>query len=325
MRRGWRGARTAAFILAAGTVMLASQATTLGEQVPVWSHPDHYLLSNGCRVNARGIGDCGPLVGAAVGGNSDPTPLEQQLGRQLAVHRTYYQADQLDAAVAAARQDLSAGRIPWLSFKLPYPWVDMAAGRGDDWARGVAAALNRLPGPVWVAFHHEPENDQPDIEALRVTQERLGPELRSGAPNAAFTVILTGWNQFHRPAQFGLGEIWPHTTVDLAGFDLYASASGKGGLSAEQFSRTYLVSLSTWARTQGVAWGLAETGIDDEQSSAHPKWIQEVRNALAEAGGQALIYFDSELNSTASWPLDTPVKLADFRAALNASPSLPPR
>lgn len=318
-------ARSAALALAAGLVVLVSQATSLGDPEPVWTHPDHYLLSDGCRLNARGIGDCGPLIGAAVGGNSDPAPLEQRLGRRLAVRRTYYQADQLDAAVATATQDLAVGRIPWLSFKLPYSWPEMAAGRGDAWARVLAAAMDRLPGPVWVAFHHEPENDQPDIEAWRATQERLGPLLRAGAPNAAFTVILTGWNQFHGPSRFGLSEIWPDTTVDLAGFDLYASTSAGVGPSAAQFTGTYLVSLANWATTKGVAWGLAETGIDDQMALVYPRWIQQVFRGLADAGGLCLVYFDSSLNSTSSWQLHTPAKLADFEVAISASPSLPPR
>ena len=34
-----------------------------------------------------------------------------------------------------AEADLAAGRLPWISFKLPYSWPDMAAGKGDAWAR----------------------------------------------------------------------------------------------------------------------------------------------------------------------------------------------
>ena len=46
-----------------------------------------------------------------------------------------------------------------MSFKLPHSWGEMAAGAGDAWAKNLAARFGRLNGPVWLAFHHEPEGD----------------------------------------------------------------------------------------------------------------------------------------------------------------------
>jgi hypothetical protein len=293
---------------------------------PARLHPDHYVLSDGCVLNARGVGPCGPLLGGATGSNDDPAGLEQQFGQRYGVRRSYFTAGQEDRALTTAAADLAAGRIPWISFKLPHPWTEMAAGAGDAWAADLSTRLAGLPGPVWVAFHHEPEKDQPDIGAWRATQERLGPILRSRAPNAAFTVILTGWNQFRGPAEFSLASLWPGTTVDLAGFDVYCPVgAGKHADVPASLHDSYLVPLAAWARAHGVAWGLAETGITNAASARHPDWIQRTRQELADTGGLVLAYFNSPLNSTQDWTLGDPGKAADFAAALRQSPVLSSR
>ena len=77
------------------------------------------VLTDGCRYSTRGIPTCGVLLGAAHGGNTDPTALEEEMGHPLGVHRTYYHADGVDKAVATAQQDLEHLRVPWISFKPP--------------------------------------------------------------------------------------------------------------------------------------------------------------------------------------------------------------
>ena len=117
------------------------------------------VLSNGCRYSPRGIPRCGVLLGAAYGANTDPSAWESTMGHRLGVHRTYYAADEVDQAVRTARLDLRDQRVPWISFKAPYSWGEMAAGAGDEWATDIAHRMARLNGPVWVAIHHEPEGD----------------------------------------------------------------------------------------------------------------------------------------------------------------------
>ncbi len=223
--------------------------------------------------------------------------------------------------------DVAAGRIPWISFKLPYNWTKMAAGSGDAWATDLATRLAKVNGPVWVAFHHEPENDETDITKWIRTQERLGPILRSKAPNAAFTVVLTGWNQLYGPSQFRLDAIWPNTTVDIAGFDIYASyGTTKNGvlrLGDPSLNDTYFAPIAAWAKKKGVAWGLAETGLNDRASKDYPNWLRDTHRELDANGAIALSYFDTPLNSTENWQLSTATKRADFVNALKLSPSFP--
>ncbi len=267
-------------------------------------------------TRTRGVPTQGLYVGAAVGGNDDPAAFEAAVGR-LALRRTYWAAQDLEGALVAARSDLQAGRLPWLSFKFPLPWQRMARGDGDEWAKQVAAGVRDLPGPAWVAFHHEPEGDG-DVQQWRAAQERVGPILREVAPNAAYTVVLTGWNQFHGPEEFGLDRLWPHTTVDVAGFDVYDEPELAAN-SARDRMDDYLHRISAWARQANVSWALAETGYDRSAHGPDQGWITWLGDRVRGHGGVGLVYFNSDVNSRLDWRLDQPQELADFATALRDS------
>lgn len=282
-------------------------------------------LTNGCAHTARGIPSCGAYVGAAHGSNSDPTTLEGKLGGQLGVRRTYYTATGVTKAVSTARTDLAAGRLPWISFKLPHSWADMVSGAGDAWARDLARQLAALDGPVWVAFHHEPEGDG-DIQLWRRMQERLAPLVRNAAPNVAFTVIVTGWNQFYGDPAYSLGQIWPRgVTVDVAGFDIYQQYGVvKDGRTTTKWTdfNEYFQRIDAWAQTVGVDWALGETGVTAQAISARPTVIADTVRLMVSHGGIGYSYFDTTLNSVADWSLSSAAKVEGFRQAITGSPKL---
>ena len=284
-----------------------------------------FTLSNGCKLNARGIGDCAPLLGAAHGSNTDPTSLEADMGRRLGVRRTYWGSTQIDSAVRIAKTDVAAGRIPWISFKLPHSWPDMVAGKGDSWAKDLAAKIATVDGPVWVAFHHEPEGDG-DITAWTKMQERLGPIIRT-APNAGFSVILMGWHQLYGDEKYSLDSLWPKTKVDIAGFDLYCFygtwKDGEYRTGEASLKSRYFTPIGAWAKSKGIAWGLAETGLTDAASKDYPSWIRTTYNELDSTGAMAMSYFDTTLNSTDSYSLTGGQKDADYAAALKGAPTFP--
>jgi hypothetical protein len=282
------------------------------------------ILSNGCRYNPRGIPRCGVLLGAAYGANSDPILWEREMGHRLGVHRTYYAGYEVDEAVETARIDLMHQRVPWVSFKLPYTWGEMAAGQGDDWARELADAFSKLDGPVWVAFHHEPEGDG-DIREWTAMQERLAPIVRAAAPNVAYSVILTGWNQLYGAEHFSLESAWPDTRIDLVGFDVYNKYGVvENGLVVDertQFKRDYFTKIERFAEQHDVAWGLAETGHTDLSAQVEPKFVQHIYRGVRNHGGVAVAYFNTDLNSIADWRLNGP-KGTEFAATLRTTPTL---
>lgn len=282
-------------------------------------------LSNGCALSPRGVPRCGGLLGAAFGSNTDPTAWERTLGRPLGVRRTYYTPGKVRQAIGDARADTRAGRIPWISFKLPYSWAGMADGRGDAWVSDLARQLATVDGPVWLAFHHEPENDGPIGDWTRM-QQHLSPLVRRLAPNVAYTVILTGWNQVYGPPWLSLDAVWPRgTAIDLVGFDVYndfgVERDGAVDDVATRMGPEYFTHFQDFSKRFHVPWAVAETGITDAYAARDPRWVRDTYRELLDHGGVALVYFNSELNSDASWQLGG-TKEQDFADALRSSPTL---
>jgi hypothetical protein len=283
------------------------------------------VLSNGCRYDERGIPQCGTLLGAAYGSDTDPTSWEHRMGHQLGVHRTYFSAAEVDEAVATARTDLQHQRIPWISFTTPDSWSEMATGSGDSWARDLATRLGALDGPVWVAIAHEPEGDG-DIQAWTAMQARLAPIVRAAAPNVAYSLILTGWNQFYGSKEFSLDAMWPSgTTIDLLGFDVYNKYGvvkhGQLILERTKFKTDYFEQFEKFAAKHGVAWGLAETGYTDLAAQGEPQFVKHLYNSVRKHRGVAMAYFNSSVHSVAPWRLEGR-KSQEFATTLRTTPTL---
>ncbi|WP_418276064.1 carbohydrate-binding protein CenC [Isoptericola jiangsuensis] len=282
-------------------------------------------LTDGSTVSDRGIPDSGTLVGASIGGNDDPAEKEALFGATLGVHRTFYQANQVDYAMSEVAKDVTAGRVPWISFKAPYTWEEMAAGKGDAWARDIAERLDEIDSPVWLAIHHEPENDG-DIEAWKAMQRRLSPIVRETADNVAYSIVVTGWNQFFGPAEYSMDNIWPGDGyVDLVGYDLYNFYGAEGGTVAPSqldIDTAYLEPISEWATAHDVAWGLAELGYTHQASDEDPAWLTRAHDATVARGGVAFTYFDSTVSPNGPWELDHGAKSRMFGSLVRLAPQL---
>jgi hypothetical protein len=260
-----------------------------------------------CSFSERGIPSpgCGPLLGAAYNSNTDPSVWEAELGRSLGVRRTYWGPTQVASAVTVAKADVAKHRIPWISFKLPHSWADMAAGKGDVWVRDLATRLAQVDGPVWVAFHHEPEGDGP-IADWTAMQEHLAPIVRSTAPNVAYTAILMGWYQISGDVRYSLDKVWPNTTIDIAGFDPYnwygtKKSNGTVDTKAVDMKAAYFDPISTWAAGKKMAWAVAETGYTNVAHTADPTWLPRTFAGLKSDHGIAMAYFNTPLNSEETW------------------------
>jgi hypothetical protein len=262
-------------------------------------------LSNGCAVSARGIPSCGAYVGAAYGANTDVKPWESTMGKNLGVHRTYWSPSQVGSAVNTAKADVASHRIGWLSFKAPYSWKEMAAGKGDAWAKDLATRMKSIGGPVWVAVHHEPEGEG-DMQQWKAMQARLAPIMRAAAPNLGYSIILMGYHQFLGDKKYALSATWPNTKIDVAGFDIYekygVQKSGEPMTTEwKDFKNLYFAKLQQWSKSTGVPWGLAETGYSDPAAKVRPGWPTTTYNDMVNAGGIAFSYFNTNLHSVANW------------------------
>jgi hypothetical protein len=279
-------------------------------------------LTNGCNVGPRGMPSCGAYLGAAYGGNASLASWERSMGKKLGVHRTYWGSGSVASAVRTAKADAANNRVPWMSFKAPYSWSQMAAGKGDAWARNLAAKMKTVRGPVWVAVHHEPENDGGDIQLWKRMQARLAPIMRRTAPNLGYSIILMGYHEFHGAAKYRMAAIWPKTKIDIVGFDIYETYGHKGSTTWKQFNGNYFIRIQKWAKATGVRWGLAETGYSDAAAKKNSAWIPRVYDAMRAHGGVAMSYFNTNLNSTANWKLSTASKQNAFTKVVRRAPSL---
>ena len=272
---------------------------------------------------------------------------EVKFGKKFGSHRAYFKADKVDKAVATAQDDVLNNRLPWLSFKLPLSWSDMAAGKGDSWAEDLANKLGSVPGPVWIAMHHEPENDGP-IKDWVSMQKRLAPIFKK-KENLAYTIILTGWQQLYPSnPELSMDNAWPGKEyVDIIGIDpynWYSTANRTTGVKTYSWTelKQYYEKLVEWLAKSGnedVSWAVAETGLPDEAaatpmnyvasnkkvvatSGPGKEWIQRATTDLIEMGGVMLNYFDVPPTTNSeppswSWPLKKKKKKADFVSAVS--------
>jgi hypothetical protein len=271
----------------------------------------------GCVNTVNGIPPrgSGAYVGAATGGTQTYTGLETATGMTLREHRTYFTAGQVDGAVRVVKADLAAGRLPWISFKLPYSWADMANGRGDSWALDLTQRLATVGGPVWLAFHHEPEYDGQPIQDWVRMQQHLAPIVHANSNNIAYTVIFSSWNVTY--GSYPLSEVWPGAGVDILGIDIYNNYNVRSGKMMDPMH--FIPIFQQWADSHGVRWAIAESGYNQDAADIDPAWLDTMYNDAVANGAAAFSYFDSSLNSVADWTLDTAPKLDAFKRILATS------
>ncbi|MDP3890362.1 hypothetical protein, partial [Nocardioides sp.] len=94
---------------------------------------------------------------------------------------------------------------------------------------------------------------------------------------------------------------------------------GKENTTGADLPKDYFDKIVPWAKKQGVAWGLPETGYTHKAAEIDPQWITRTYRDLDAAGGVAFAYFNTELNNTAPWPLSTQTKKDDFARALTGT------
>ncbi len=275
-----------------------------------------------CVGNAMGIPQAGQAyLGASVAGGTTIQAREKQFGQALGLHRTYYSGAQIDSAVRTATADVAAGRLPWISFKAPQSWTAMASGAGDAWATQLADGLKKVPGPVWLAIHHEPEKDG-DLSQWTAMQRRIAPIIHARTNNVAYTVIYSGWNTFGNGTHT-LASKWPGDAhVDVTAIDAYSAYGinrGNGVGTKHLDTSSYYVKLSAWAKAHGTAWGIGEMGQSVSAATDDPTWLTRAYRELVAEGGAGLSYFDSNRNSVTDWGLDDPIKRRQYQALLAES------
>ena len=284
-------------------------------------------IPTSCVSDPMGIPEPGTTyLGAAVSGTSSLEEREADFGRKLPLHRTYYQANQISASVRQATADLKAGRLPWISFKAPLSWAEMAAGNGNDWARQLADGLATVPGPVWLAVHHEPEGDG-DMALWTEMQRQIARIIHDRTDNVAYSLIYSGWNTYGG-GKDNVATKWPGDQyIDILGIDAYNDygAMRNGRLITNSLEiRTYFEKMAAWAEAHGTAWAVAETAQTAAGADHDPGWMARAYRDMKALGGAGMSWFDSSQHSVADWTLDYHLKFKAYDRLLPESVRLCP-
>jgi hypothetical protein len=291
-------------------------------------------------------GDVGPgkVRWGSGGGNTDPVNrFGTELGNRLGLRRSFVSGWNPSSVVSLAKQDVAAGRLPWVSNKPAGSWKSHGDGQHDAATRQMFIDLGKLNGPVWYTFHHEPEGggssgNSPDdsggpTQWIRA-QERIGKILddlqaQGIARNVAFGPVLMGYtwqkSSGRDPNAWFKAGIW-----DFAGIDAYTRNEGTSsplasdGLPAARLfykSKGLKVALGEWAiRTQATSeTNAGEKPTAEEERIAGERMRMAYREMLASAtdgkGAQIIgaAYFDTSLNSGAASYSLTGTQLSTFR------------
>jgi hypothetical protein len=258
-------------------------------------------------------------VGAAAGGKQSYAGLQSKAGLRLREHRAYFNASQVKGAVRVVQADLAAGRLPWISFQVPYSWAAMAGGRGDAWARDLTKRLAAVHGPVWLAFHHEPiESSRGPLQQWVRMQRHLAPIVHAHSNNIAYSVIYSSWNVTFGKSR--LAKVWPGAGVQILGVDIYNSFGVRSNRMTDPMK--FIPIFRSWADRHGARWAIAESAYTQRAANVDPRWLDKMFNDAVTNGAAAYTYFDSSKNSVADWTLDTPVRMAAFKRILSRSTRL---
>jgi hypothetical protein len=234
--------------------------------------------------------------------------VEGQIGRKFTIDHQYYQ---WNAAIPTSYEawDVSQGRIPFINWKMPAPWSTVTSGSQDSWIAARADAFKAFGSPVYLAIHHEPENDmaQYGSKADFIAGFRHIVDIfRSrGVTNVAFSWTMMSWSFDVRSGQ-NIDQWYPGDAyVDLIGVDGYNWAPGRAGSKWTMFG-TVFDPANKFAAAHGKPWMAVEYGTQEDPSSPARKgdWLKD---ALATTKGwpllKGLIYFDE--NKLYPWQTDS--------------------
>lgn len=266
-------------------------------------------------------GDPNPIAtgktywGEAHGGNGDPSTHESASGTVTSIRRTFFSNTSQATApngglFTMVRGDHTAGRLPWVSFKVSFASMTSANDtRFDALFDQLIAELESYSKPTWVSINHEPENDgggEADAPAWRYTHQRF--RARMDAYNAAnpgqprrisFGGILMYWT-FVPSSGRDLESWYPGAGVwDWCGNDFYTEAN-------QQLDRSSSwVPYRDWCVSKGLPMCFPEWGLRKEDVNG-PTKMQNFWNSMFTLNYDfvAFAYFDTNLNSTGSgWTL----------------------
>jgi beta-mannanase len=256
---------------------------------------------------------------------------EEMIGRRYDIdHQFYSWNDQIPTWVQ--RHDVDAGRIPLINWFAgssngdAAEWGAIANGQYDDWIGERADAFVEFGAPIFVAFHHEPEDDQSRFgspEEYAAAFRHIVDIFRSrGATNVGWVFNITA--RSFRSASGPLADrFYPGDDyVDVIGADGYNWAPGDPGTNWVSFEEIF-TSVNGWATAHAKPWIVAEYGVQEDPSVEGRK-AQWLLDALVTIKSwpqlKGVVYFDK--NKRFNWLTDTSQSAADAYRTMGQDPHM---
>ena len=207
-----------------------------------------------------------PNSGALWGTSKFDKGWEAQMGRKFDIVHFYHQWSQ-SFPTAEERALAAEGRLLLINWKSPGSWPAVANGSQDAQITATANRLKAFGKKVFLAFHHEPENDiggagQP-ADYARAFRRVVDGFNRVGADNVLFVWNMMGFVGGH-------GDIYPtlypgDQYVDWIAYDPYNWYGCKAGHKTRSFAEITKPFYDwTAAHAPGKPLMLAEYGLREQ-------------------------------------------------------------
>lgn len=237
--------------------------------------------------------------------------VESQIGRKFRIDHRYYR---WDAPIPTSYDAWTSqeGRIPFLNWNARrrngtvVTWSRIASGAEDSWIEARADAFETFGKPLYLSFHHEPEDDVTAFgsaaDYAAAFRHVVDVFRARGVTNVTFVWTMMSWTfTIAKAAPFYPGDAY----VDAIGTDGYNWYPGKPNTRWRSFDW-----IMTPSRNFAIAHGkplmVVEYGVQEDPAVPGRKgaWFREML-ATVKAWPEvvALIYYDSPI--IYPWMTDT--------------------
>ncbi len=245
--------------------------------------------------------------------------VEEQIGRRFDIDHQYYTWG-ANIPTAQQRWDVETGRLPFVNWRAGVRWSQIADGSQDAWLRQRADAFRDFGAPIYLTFHHEPEDDLGGYGSpgdFASAFRRIVTTFRDrGVGNVAFVWTMMSWSFDPRSGR-PISDYYPGDAyVDFIGSDGYSWYPGRPGDAWVSFQQIFQPT-QDFAVSHGKPWMAVEYGVQEDpgQPDRKGQWFRDiVQTAAAWPSLKGLIYFD-ELKEGYPWITDSSqASMAGYRA-----------